>query len=71
MRESVAAAVRDRRMAELILLIRQDTGCGLGEAKGTSMHLVKVEGQCHWCGAAIPVAELVDCPDCRALNIGL
>jgi hypothetical protein len=70
-REYVAAAFRDRRIAEVILFIRHDTGDGLGEAKGLLQHLVKVTGQCHWCGGAIPVAELVDCPECRALNISL
>ena len=56
---------------ELMEAIRKDTGCGLAEAKGTWMHLVKKEGECHWCRGAIPVAELVDCPRCEALNIVL
>ena len=65
----VAAVATGRLNVEVFLFIRQDTGCGLAEAKGMVTHLVKESGECHWCGAAIPVAELVDCPECGALNI--
>jgi len=70
-RARVAAVATGRLNVEVFLFIRQDTGCGLAEAKGMVTHLVKKSGECHWCGAAIPVAELVDCPQCGALNIAL
>jgi hypothetical protein len=68
-RERVAAAFTGHLNAEVFRRIREDTGCGLAAAKGMVQHLVDKAGECHWCGAAIPVAELVDCPGCRALNI--
>ena len=70
-RQLIAGAFKTHRTMEVILAIRHDTSCGLAEAKGTSMHLVKKAGECHWCREAIPVAELVDCPRCEALNIFL
>lgn len=70
-RQRIAVAFKDHRVMELMEAIRKDTGCGLAEAKGTWLHLVKKEGECHWCRGAIPVAELVDCPRCEALNIVL
>jgi hypothetical protein len=54
-----------------IKVIREETGCGLVEAKGTFQHLVWKPGLCHWCRKVIPIAELVDCPHCSALNISL
>src|SRR5215471_9212862 len=68
-RARVAPAVTGHLNAEVFRLIRADTGCGLAEAKGMVQHLVTRAGACHWGGATIPVAELVDCPECRALNI--
>jgi hypothetical protein len=70
-RDRVAARLRRDGIAEAIVLIRDGTGCSLVEAKGTALHLVRKAGECHWCGEAIPGAELVDCPGCGALNIHL
>ena len=68
-RRRLAASLEIHRTLDIMLAIRGDTGCGLSEAKGTLLHLVTKEGECHWCRGAIPVAELVDCPTCEALNI--
>jgi hypothetical protein len=68
-RQRIAVAFKIHRAMEVILAIRHDAGCGLAEAKGTLLHLVQKAGECHWCHGAIPVAELVDCPRCEALNI--
>jgi hypothetical protein len=54
-----------------IKLLRDDTGCGLAEAKGTFLHITWQPGTCHWCKKEISVVELVDCPHCSALNISL
>jgi hypothetical protein len=70
-RERVAAALRSGRDLEVFRLIREDTGSSLTEAKGTYQHLVRKIGQCHWCHVPLPVAELVDCPGCQALNIAM
>ena len=49
--------------------IRQMTGCGVGEAKATYLHLAKVGGQCHRCGTPLPSADIVDCAKCKSLNL--
>ena len=58
-------------VGETFIAIRSDTGCGQVEAKATYMHLVKRAGECHWCRRPLPMAELIDCPVCKALNIML
>jgi hypothetical protein len=70
-RDRVVARLRRDGIAEVVVLIRDGTGCSLVEAKGTSLHLVRKAGECHRCGGTIRGAELVDCPHCEALNIFL
>jgi hypothetical protein len=65
------AEIFTARLDVVFRLIREDTGCGLAEAKGMFNHLVKKSGVCHRCGGTIPTAELADCPGCEALNISL
>ena len=65
------AAFKAHRTMELHGGDSKDTGCGLSEAKGTCAAPREGKGECHWCRGAIPVAELVDCPRCEALNIVL
>jgi hypothetical protein len=70
-RQQVAEALHAGRAIDVFRIIREDTACGLVEAKGTYQHLVQKTGQCHWCGKPLPAHELVDCPACNALNIHL
>jgi hypothetical protein len=55
----------------VIRLFAADTGSSLEEARATHRHLVRQPGHCHSCGVALPTGELVDCPACQELNIGL
>jgi ribosomal protein L40E len=50
-------------------LLREETGAGLADAKGTYQHLVRRSGVCHGCGAALPPSDLADCAACQALNV--
>jgi hypothetical protein len=70
-RQRVIDAVQRDMHIEAIRLIRNDTGCGLGEAKATEMHIMKRAGECHWCRGPLSEGEIVDCPRCRSLNISL
>src|SRR5678809_808314 len=56
-RARVAAVFTGRLDMEVFRLIRDDTGCGLSEAKGLFQHLVKKARECHWCRAPISDAE--------------
>ena len=58
-----------RQNMKFVKLLRQATNCDLKNAKGTYLHYGKEAGKCHWCGNAIEVAEFVDCPKCKSLNI--
>ena len=51
-----------------VKLIRLATNCDLRNAKGTFMYYVRT-GKCHWCGSKIKIAEFVDRPKCKSLNI--
>jgi ribosomal protein S27E len=51
--------------------LRESTGCGLSEAKGVALHVVRTLGRCHRCNGEIRDRLLVDCPRCRSLNIQL
>ena len=54
---------------KFIRLLRQATNCDLKNAKGTFNHYGYEVGKCHWYKNKIEVAEFVDCPKCKSLNI--
>jgi cysteine-rich CPCC protein len=68
--ESLALVLERSRMA-FIDALRESTGCGLSEAKGVALHVVRTLGRCHRCNGEIRDRLLVDCPRCRSLNIQL
>ena len=57
------------RRIEWVKLLHKATNCDLKDAKGTHMHYVSEVGKCHWCKSEIEIAEFVDCPKCKSLNI--
>jgi Zn finger protein HypA/HybF involved in hydrogenase expression len=55
-----------------IAMLRELTGCGLEDAKGTMLHIATKADNCHWCHQPIPPEGIVaDCPWCRSLNVRL
>lgn len=65
------AIVFARSRFEFIDALREATGCGWSEAKGVAGHVVSTLGLCHRCNREIRDRLVVDCPQCRSLNIQL
>ncbi len=49
--------------------IREISGCGIGEAKATYLHLAAAGRKCHRCSTLLGLGEIVDCSKCESLNL--
>jgi len=70
-RQQLAQVLRLNEI-EFIQMLREQTGCGLLDAKGTMQHVALTAGNCHSCTALVSVGDtFADCPSCGSLNIHL
>jgi hypothetical protein len=67
-REVLLAMLERAEFPQFVQALRSVTGCGVGEAKATYLHLTK-STKCHRCEASLPLGTVVDCPKCKALNL--
>jgi hypothetical protein len=65
-------ALRPARPIAFMRRLRELTGGGVADAKGTMEHIALRADQCHWCGRPMPIpGVLADCSSCGSLNIRL
>ncbi len=64
-----AGHFRSGQKIQAIATLRQEDQVSLAEAKSFMNHVSSGPGLCHRCKAKLPDGEVIECTQCKALNI--